>query len=232
MAKQFYLPKSDEGKMTWLNNLAVKLPNHAATLGISTETVTSVQNDANMFSYMINLVNSFKNGMSERVGYKDIIKNAPEGTSIGPVPVFNNTPPPTVVPAGIFIRVRRLVQNIKSNNNYNESIGGDLGIIGAETDEATLDMKPTLKIKMTAGKPEIIWKKGTADSLDIYVDRGDGKSFIYLANDSAPNYTDNATLPDGMNMNEWKYKAIYRIKDEQVGQFSDVISVMVKKEIA
>lgn len=190
MPKQFYLPVTDEGKMTWLNNLAVKLPNHAATFGISTETVTSVQNDANMFSYMINLVNSFKAGLGERVGYKDIIKNGPEGTAIGSVPVFNNTAPPTVVPAGIFIRLRRLIRNIKSNNNYNESIGSDLGVIGAETDEITLEMKPVLKIKMVAGKPEIIWKKGNADSIDLYVDRGDGKSFVYLANDSNPNYTD------------------------------------------
>lgn len=232
MAKQFYLPSTDEGRATWLNNLALKLSNHAATLGISDAIVTSVQNDAKMFNYMVNLVNSFKTGLSERVGYKDIIKGGPESTSVGPVPVFNHTPPPTVVPAGIFIRVRRLVQNIKSNSNYNESIGGDLGIIGAETDESTLDMKPVLKIKMNAGKPEIIWKKGNADSIDIYVDRGDGKSFIYLANDSTPNYTDNTLLSDGMNMNEWKYKAIYRIKDEQVGQFSDVISVMVKREVA
>ncbi len=41
MAKQFHLPKTDAGKMTWLNNLAVKLPDHAATLGISSETITS-----------------------------------------------------------------------------------------------------------------------------------------------------------------------------------------------
>lgn len=232
MAKQFYLPNTDEGKMTWLNNLAVKLPNHAATLGISAAVTTSVQNDANMYTYMINLVNSFKAGLSERTGYKDIIKNAPEGTSIGPVPVFNHTAPPTVVPAGIFIRIRRLVQSIKANDNYNDSIGNDLGIIGSEMDSVILEMKPELKIKMSAGKPEIVWKKGSADSIDIYVDRGDGKSFIYLANDSNPNYTDSTILSDGMNMNEWKYKAIYRIKDEQVGQYSDVISAVVKREVA
>ena len=47
MAKQFYLPSTDEGRATWLNNLAVKLSNHSATLGISDAIVMSVQNDAN-----------------------------------------------------------------------------------------------------------------------------------------------------------------------------------------
>ena len=89
-----------------------------------------------------------------------------------------------------------------------------------------------LKIRIVAGKPEIIWKKGNADSIDLYVDRNDGKSFVYLANDANPNYTDNTQLSDGSNMSEWKYKGIYRIKDEQVGDFSDVISIVVKKEVA
>lgn len=51
-----------------------------------------------------------------------------------------------------------------------------------------------------------MWKKGNADSIDLYVDRGDGKSFVYLANDTNQNYTDTTQLADGMNMNEWKYK--------------------------
>ncbi|HMS33327.1 MAG TPA: hypothetical protein PKC91_04500 [Ignavibacteria bacterium] len=37
-------------------------------------------------------------------------------------------------------------------------------------------------------------------------------------------------IPEGVNLCEWKYKVIFRIKDEQVGQFSDVISVMVKRK--
>ena len=232
MAKKHYLPKSDEGKGVWLNNFSEKLPNHAAALGISADTLTSVQNDAKMFNYMVNLVNAFKNGQGERVGYKDILKFGPEGTVLGPVPVFNNVPPPANVQSGIFIRIRRLVQNIKSNNSYNESIGSDLGIIGSETDEVIMEMKPVLKVRMAAGKPEIVWKKGKADSIDIYVDRGDGKSFVYLANDSNPNFRDNSEIPAGAEISEWKYKAIYRIRDEQVGQFSDVASAVVKKEVA
>jgi len=231
MPKQFYLPSSDDAKAIWLNNFASKLSNHAATLGISNDVITSVQNDANMYNYMINLVNFFKAGLSERVGYKDIIKKGPEGSAIGPVPIFNQAPPPDTVPSGVFIRVRRLVQNIKSNNNYNDSIGGDLAIIGAEQEERNTEMKPSLKIKMSAGKPEILWKKGKADSIDLYVDRGDGNSFVYLVNDTNPNYTDNSVLPNGSEVKEWKYKGIYRIKDEQVGHFSDEISVLVKRNV-
>lgn len=231
MSKSYYLPSTDEGKVTWLNNFSQKLQDHNATLGISQAQMTSIQNDATMFSYIVNLVNGFRNGLSERVGYKDILKNGADGAPLSPVPVFNNNPAPTVVPAGIFRRVAKLVQNIKSNPNYNDSIGGNLGIIGSERDSEILDLKPAIKIKLDAGKPTIIWKKGKADSLDIYVDRGDNKGFGYLANDSSPDFTDTTILNDTDKIVEWKYKAIYRIKDEQVGSFSDEVSVMVKKEI-
>ena len=228
--KSYYLPFADEGRVTWLNNFAQKIPAHAAVLEISTAQITSVQNDAAMFAYAVNLVNSFKTGLSQRVGFKDILKNGPEGTPLE-IPTFQQPDPPAPVPSGIFVRIRRLVNNIKSNDNYNEAIGNDLGIIGAEQDEATLEMKPALKIKIEAGKPIIIWKKGKADSLDIYVDRGDGKSFVYLANDSSPDFIDNTPLPDNVNMAEWKYKAIYRINDDQVGEFSDPVSTVVKREV-
>lgn len=231
MTKNHYMPFTDEGKVTWLNNFSAKLPDHAAVLGLSPTQLTSVNNDAIMFSYIVNLVNAFKAGQSERVGYKDILKNGAENTPLSPVPVFNNPTAPTVVPAGIFIRIGRLVRFIKSNPSYNESIGSNLGVIGAEADESTMEMKPILKINLDAGKPVIAWKKGKADSIDIYVDRGDGKGFIYLANDSAPDFTDKSDITSNEKIAEWKYKAIYRIKDEQVGSFSDDTAIMVKKEL-
>ncbi|MEI6336175.1 MAG: hypothetical protein WCS87_16570 [Methylococcaceae bacterium] len=42
-----------------------------------------------------------------------------------------------------------------------------------------------------------------------------------------PNTTDNTLLPASGATAIWKYKAIYRLHDEQVGQWSDMISVMV-----
>lgn len=232
MKKKFFIPSSDEGIMIWLANFAAKLSVHSETLGISAETVTSVRNDSAMFTYIVNLVNSSRADLSQRVSYKMLLKNGDEGTSIGPVPVFNNGEPPVLVDAGILIRIRRLARNIKSNDNYNESIGNDLGIIGPMQEQIVSELKPVLKIKTLAGKPQLTWKKGISDSLEIYVDRGDGKSFVYLANSTKPNFTDTAGVDADAKASEWKYKAIFRIKDEQVGQFSDVISTTVKKETA
>ncbi|HMQ70685.1 MAG TPA: hypothetical protein PKA90_16990 [Ignavibacteria bacterium] len=231
MAKSHYVPKTDDGKVTWLNNFSSKLPDHASVLGLSPEQITSVQNDAAMFSYIVNLVNSFKTGLAERVGYKDLLKNGAENSPLGPAPVYNNTPAPTVVPAGIFVRISKLIMTIKGNPNYTEAIGNNLGIIGSEENIEFSELKPVINIKMEAGYPKLIWKKGKADSIDIYVDRSDGKGFVYLANDSSPDFVDKASLNGNEKTAAWVYKAIYRVKDEQVGLFSDDVSVTVKKEI-
>ena len=86
-------------------------------------------------------------------------------------------------------------------------------------------MKPLIQVRLiNGGHPEIVWKRKSADGIDIYVDRGAG-SFIFLATDTVPNYTDTFTLPAGAAV--WKYRCIYRIDDAPVGQWSDTTIVTV-----
>ena len=42
-----------------------------------------------------------------------------------------------------------------------------------------------------------------------------------------PDYLDTAALPAAGTSAVWKYKAIYRLNDEQVGQWSDIASISV-----
>ena len=92
------------------------------------------------------------------------------------------------------------------------------------------NLKPMLTSRLDGGRPMIIWFKGPADSINIYVDRKNGKGFVYLATDSQPDYLDPFPMRDDVPAVVWDYKAIYRIADEPVGQFSDVISVTVTKQ--
>jgi hypothetical protein len=69
-------------------------------------------------------------------------------------------------------------------------------------------------------------KLALADGPEIQVDRGTGV-FAYLATDTMPDYLDTAALPAAVASAVWKYKAIYRFNDEQVGQWSDVASISV-----
>jgi hypothetical protein len=61
--------------------------------------------------------------------------------------------------------------------------------------------------------------------LEIQVDRGDGKGWVFLTYDTTPNYTD--TLPLPATPTKWKYRAIYRVGDAQVGIWSSTQEITV-----
>ena len=60
---------------------------------------------------------------------------------------------------------------------------------------------------------------------EIQVDRNDAKGYVTLAFDTTPNNDDTAPWPAAPT--KWTYKAIYRVGDQRVGQWSAEVSVTV-----
>lgn len=50
--------------------------------------------------------------------------------------------------------------------------------------------KPTLSSQNQAGHPIIVWTKGQAAALELWVDRGDGNNFNFFTINTEPNTTD------------------------------------------
>lgn len=226
-----YLPRADKDKAIWLKNFSFKLAAYAENTGILPDEVLSVSNDALMVMYAIDAVEIAKKEAAQSVAFKNLLYDGPEGNTITyPAPIPGLTQP-TLVKSGIFKRIGKLVQRIKNHPNYNDSIGKDLGIIGADTAFDRITMKPEINGGLDAHRPLIKWKKGIADSIDIYVDRKDGKGFVFLANDSTPDYIDTNPLPSGMDTAIWSYKGIYKVQDEQVGEFSNTINITVTRQV-
>lgn len=223
MSKAGYLPRGDKERVLWLNHFASKLAVHATTLSLSPADVANITNDAAMFSYLVTQVEMHTTAKEMRVGYKNLIKDGPIGATGGilpmPVPVIAA---PAVVPPGIFPRLALLVQRIKYSPTYSEAIGKDLGVISVQTSKDTATLKPALKLIMKGRQVEVQWVKGNADSIRIEKDSGSGWQF--LAIDSIPHYTDKTPITQPAT---WKYRAMYILRDEPIGQWSDVASIGV-----
>jgi hypothetical protein len=136
------------------------------------------------------------------------------------------TPPPTV-PPDIFGRATKLAVRIKKHPNCTEAIAQDLGIIGAEVIVDPTTYQPILNLSLTAGHPHIGWAKQGMDSLELWKDWGDGKGFVQLTYTTNTDYADISPLPAPGVSAVWKYKGIYRLNDQQVGQWSDVATIGV-----
>lgn len=225
MAKAPFLPKDEPGKRKWLNNYAAKLPTYAPKVGVTAAEVTQAAADAAFFNYVCDAHAQHTKTTRDWTAYKHA---AAHGDALSDLPVTPALPtPPATVPPDIFGRNCTMAARIKKHPNYTDAIGQDLGIIGAEQTIDYSSLKPTLTLTLQAGHPEISWRKQGMDSLELWVDRGDGKGFAFLAVDTVPDYTDTATLPAPGGSAVWKYKSIYREADTQVGQWSDVASITV-----
>lgn len=224
MAKHYYIPSADKDRSVWINNFSSKLGGYAAILGLTAAEVASVAADALMFTYLLNLIEIFTTAKEQRVTYKNLIKEGPLGKSAGTFPISPVvSAPPAAVAPGIFPRIAQLVQRIKNSANYTEAIGKDLGIIGSELALNSTLMKPVLRLVLKGGQVEVQWVKGDADAVYIETDKGTG-TWGFLAVDSVPHYTDTTPIPAA---GTWKYRAMYLVADERVGQWSDVASIAV-----
>lgn len=224
MAKGFFLPGDDAGKASVLSNFAQKLPTHSAAASVTAAEDTATTADNAFFAYVCDAWNQDGQKAQDRTAYKN---SAREGGPLGNMPVAPVLGTATaLVPPNIFGRLGALIARIKKHPGYTNAIGQDLGIIGAEQTVDPSSLKPIRERTLEAGHPNVGWTKQGMDGLEIRVDRGT-RTFSFLAIDTVPDYLDTAPLPAPGTSAIWKSKAVYRFKDEQVGQWSNVASISV-----
>ena len=224
MARTYWLPDDEGGRLLWLTNFVAKLPTYAATFGITAAEVTDLTNALAAYQFTLNRKRQFGQYASELVTYAKLLASgkATDNIATFPTPPALGTVPPMVL-AGVFKRVASIVARIKNNLAYTAAIGHDLDIEGSDIVVDPTSMKPALSLRLAAGHPELMWALNHMDGLEIWKDSGSG--FVMLDVDDAPNYTDLSPLPAPVAL--WKYKAIYRLGGHQVGQWSDTVQIAV-----
>lgn len=230
MGNSKYIPTGDSDKVVWLNNFTTKMGLYSTQLGVTAAELSSLQKDNAYFSYLISMVEVYRQNLLNLSSYKNMLKHAVGQQHIGSLPVLPtlSTAPPSV-PEGVFDRVSKLVARIKASLNYTDAIGSDLGVIGASTTIDINTLQPEIKVVLEVGKPHLKWKKGITDAIDLYADHNDGQGFMFIGRLVRNEYLDISPIAANKVFDEWSYKAIYVIADVQVGLYSKVTSVDVKK---
>jgi hypothetical protein len=193
--------------------------------------VTAQAADADYFNYVLACRDIMQNGALQWTGWKTLMRAGgtppPSGAPVV-TPIF-----PAAVPAvapGVETRFRALVKQIKASPNYNETIGQALGVEGAQQtgpDLATL--QPNISAIINGTQVDVGWDwsgfSADLDMIELVADRSDSKGEVLLAYDTTPNYTDTTPFPAAPA--KWTYRAIYRVGDSRVGQWSKPVSVTV-----
>jgi hypothetical protein len=226
MARKSFMPHTHIGQLEMQESFIAALPKYQTRFDLSDEDIATVINDTYNLRHAYTLKQHALNFSHNCTAYFNLLLNG--GSDSAVLPVLSALPPSlasSVVP-GATARFASLVARIKAHKNYTEAIGQDLQIIGPVIVIDPASWKPALSIQHNAGHPVIVWTKGQAGAIEIWANRDDGRGFAFFTINTEPNTLDNTPLPPPDTAVNWQYKAIYRLHDEQVGQWSDVLSIL------
>jgi hypothetical protein len=230
MKKQPFLPIQESKKVLWFNNFSGKLKDtYAALFGISSGDADKIVAYAAFYAFLISYLTGLRTFTQDLTKYKNDFFGAPLNTPNGALPAFSVTPP-AIIPteAGVYNIISPLIQTIKSHTNYTTAIGEDLGIVGNEQDIDLDTYKPEGKVFALPGAVKLDFSKKGVDGQAVYsrpVGSTDPNAWVKLANDFHTPYLDGRPLAVAGKPELREYKLRALIGDEEVGQWSDVITV-------
>lgn len=228
MAKTDPIEKKDADFAAQLLTFKNNIGDYKTLLDLTTAQVDAQAADADYFNQVFCCQDIADNHAKQRTAWKKITRYGGDVPATGlPVAPTYPTAAPPVAP-GVEKRFRDLANLIKANPAYNDGIGAALGIEGAIITAPELaDVKPKFTVEITGDHVLIRWKwdglSQWLDALEILVDRGNG--YVHLVTDTTPNYIDSTPLP--ATAQKWTYKAIFKVGDSRIGQWSDEVSLTV-----
>jgi hypothetical protein len=231
------MPKGDyvkPGEREFSNQLIqfkMAIPGYATLLGVTGAQMTAQAADADRYKWELDVADMCSQCSQAWTAWKSITRKGGSFPATGaPVDMDWPAPEPPAVAPGVEARFRALCQHVLTNPNMNPAIAEALGIAAPElTGPDFATFKPVFKLKVSAGGVVVGWSwQGFGpflDSCEIHVDRGDGQGFKFLTIDTTPGYTDTQPFPAAPA--KWTYKAVFRVGDDRVGQWSDPVSTNV-----
>ena len=228
--KKNYLPKAAADRVQWLNNFASKIGTYATLFGFTPAEVALIVKMAAFYAYIIGFIEQVKTFSNNLVSFKNILSIAPNGTTLGPIPVLTVAAAPAICPAGIFTFISGIVGRIKNNTTaYTDAIGKDLGIVGDEIVFKMGDFKPEISATTQTGSVVINFTKKDLDGVNVYshpVGSTDINVWEFLALDNHSPYHDTRPLAVAGQPEKRQYRVHGVYDGVETGLVSDTIEVV------
>lgn len=223
----YFIKRNDEQFGLQLTNFASKIGDYATLFNLTPDEVTKAERDAAFFNWVVNNLPKVETYKQNWFNFKRIARKGEGSVTENTVP---NPPTFDAMPGGVSPdiqgRFASMAKRIKAHQNYTTAIGENLGIEGAEQQRMAIEnAQPILKAMMSGGKVILEWKKYDYEGIVIEKDTGEG--FKVLDKSIHPNYTDNSALPPQGQSALWRYRAMYFLREGNVGDWSDIVTIPV-----
>ncbi|MGL4400724.1 MAG: hypothetical protein ACRCXD_12705 [Luteolibacter sp.] len=233
MANQAFYPTREGDQLTWFTNIQSKIATYYTPLDITParQAKLTLTLDWLQWTWGTFLPSRRQDAPAATAWRNQLATGTSDtGTAVSPPVPATLTPPAGTPYFGMLIWLFEEIGRWKSAEGYTDTIGQSLGIIGAtQAGPDLVTIQPAITATASGGTVRIAWGwqgySAFLDLCELCVDRADGKNFVPLAYDTTPNYEDTAPYPAAPT--RWTYRAIYRVGDHQVGQWSADVSVTV-----
>ena len=230
MAKtKYFLPVTDELRLTWFENFYLKLiTSYVLLFGLSTAQTDALLADLKAMRYTNQLVAAVAAFGLSCTAYRKAMNKGLLNVITPAFPVFvAPLLPPAAVQPEVYVRIRKLVRTLKANANYDDVIGLDLKTIGETIVIDYSTYKPVLKLSLSGLYLFVKYLKKGTDGIHLYSKRGAETEFTLLATISKASYEDiRANLVAGQPETR-NYQAWYVVNDVVVGLISSIVTISV-----
>lgn len=197
-----YLPHGDAELLIWLANFKSKISLYGSEFDMPQNDIAEISTESTELEQAVQDANMKKEEAARAISFKNERR------------------------ANFLKNIRKEVARIKAHKKYTEAIGQELGIVGAGKSFDATSYKPTLTAEITGGVVRIKFQKKGVDGVNIYHrKRGEGV-WRFLARDTRSPYEDRIKLENPTQPEHWEYRAYGVIKDDEIGQPSDVVEVI------
>lgn len=228
-SRNSYLPTTEEKVIGFSENFIGKLPKYQEKYKLDVDLVSDTISSGTAYIATYRGIGQLEQFIQSLVASKNYYKDGgPNSPALQPfaLPALPNIA--ATAKPGFLARVRSVVTIVKANINVTDADLMDMGIFTSTADTPTNEGTTcvvTLR-KAAGGQPELMWKKGDFESLEIQKMDTAG-IWARLDIDLHPNYIDMTALPAAGQTAVWTYRAIYHLKGKQIGQWSNAVSITV-----
>lgn len=196
-----YIPKRYGDIATWLQNLAVKLPDQAKTLNLTPAQVKEA------LAQIDELTGSIAKNEQKRAEYQAAVRTTQSLKR-------------KYLPA-----LRKLVKVIKVQPGYQDSVGADLAISVSGRSSSSADVQPVLRVEALTDGVRLKFTKGKTDGVNVYGRLAGEVSWTFLGRDNRSPYFDRRPLRQlgTPEVREYQVRAVRH--DEELGIPSHIASV-------
>jgi hypothetical protein len=233
MAYQTYYPTREGDQLIWFNNLQSKVVIYYTPLDITPARQAKLQLSLDWLIWTWGtFLPSRRQDAPAATAWRNQLATgtSPAGAAVAPPVPAILTPPAGAPYFGMLSWLFEEIGRWKTAEGYDDTIGKSLDIIGSRQNAPDTDtIKPNFTVTISGGTVKLGWTwqglSAFLDMIEFRVDRSDGKGEVPLAYDTTPGYED--TTPFPATPTKWTYRAIFRVGDHQVGQWSAEVSIIV-----